>query len=83
MNAEEAKALLKDRGASVMDMPRRYLVTVSRREGTPSHRIEMGEMDAVLALGKIRLLAVEDTVGDIIIEVSNAYTNARTSEIAN
>ena len=70
MNAEEAKALLKDRGASVMDMPRGYLVTVSRREGTPSHRIEMDEMDAVLALGKIRLLAVEDTVGDILIEVS-------------
>ena len=70
MNAEEAKALLKDRGASVMDMPRGYLVTVSRREGTPSHRIEMDEMDAILALGKIRLLAVEDTVGDILIEVS-------------
>ena len=72
MNAEEAKALLKDRGASVMNMPRGYLVTVSRREGTPSHRIEMDEMDAILALGKIRLLAVEDTVGDILIEVSNA-----------
>ena len=72
MNAEEAKALLKDRGASVMNMPRGYLVTVSRREGTLSHRIEMDEMDAILALGKIRLLAVEDTVGDILIEVSNA-----------
>ena len=69
MNAEEAKALLKDRGASVMNMPRGYLVTVSRREGTLSHRIEMDEMDAILALGKIRLLAVEDTVGDILIEV--------------
>ena len=70
MNAEEAKALLKDRGVSVMNMPRGYLVTVSRREGTPSHRIEMDEMDAILALGKIRLLAVEDTVRDILIEVS-------------
>ena len=72
MNAEEAKALLKDGGAPVMNMPLGYLVTVSRREGTPSHRIEMDEMDAILALGKIRLLAVEDTVGDILIEVSNA-----------
>ena len=70
MNAEEAKALLNDRGVSVMNMPHGYLVTISRREGTPSHRIEMDEMDAILALGKIRLLAVEDTVGDILIEVS-------------
>ena len=70
MNAEEAKALLKDRGVSVMNMPHGYMVTVSRREGSPSRRIEMDEMDAILALGKIRLLAVEDTVGDILIEVS-------------
>jgi len=70
MNAEEAKALLKDRGVSVINMPRGYMVTVSRREGTPSRRIEMDEMDAILALGKIRLLAVEDTVRDILIEVS-------------
>ena len=53
-----------------MNMPRGYMVTVSRREGTPSRRIEMDEMDAILALGKIRLLAVEDTVRDILIEVS-------------
>jgi hypothetical protein len=46
------------------------MVTVSRMEGTPSRRIEMDEMDAILALGKIRLLAVEDTVRDILIEVS-------------
>ena len=70
MNAEEAKALLKDRGVSVMNMPHGYMVTVSRREGSPSRRIEMDEMDAILALGKIRLLAVEDTVRDILIEVS-------------
>jgi hypothetical protein len=70
MNAEEAKALLKDRGVSIMNMPHGYMVTVSRREGSPSRRIEMDEMDAILALGKIRLLAVEDTVGDILIEVS-------------
>ncbi len=70
MNAEEAKALLKDRGVSVINMPHGYMVTVSRREGTPSRRIEMDEMDAILALGKIRLLAVEDTVRDILIEVS-------------
>jgi hypothetical protein len=70
MNAEEAKALLKDRGVSVMNMPHGYMVTVSRREGSPSRRIEMDEMDAILALGKIRLLAVEDTVGDILLEVS-------------
>lgn len=70
MNAEEAKALLKDRGVSVMNMPHGYMVTVSRREGSPSRRIEMDEMDAILAFGKIRLLAVEDTVGDILIEVS-------------
>ena len=69
MNAEEAKALLKDR-VSVMNMPHGYIVTVSRREGSPSRRIEMDEMDAILALGKITLLAVEDTVGDILIECS-------------
>ena len=72
MNAEEAKALLKDRGVSVVNMPHGYIVTVSRREGSPSRRIEMDEMDAILALGKITLLAVEDTVGDIIIECSKS-----------
>ena len=46
------------------------MVTVSRREGIPSRRIEMDVMDAILALGKISLLAVEDTVGDILIELS-------------
>ena len=70
MDAEEAKALLKDRGVSIMNMPHGYMVTVSRREGSPSRRIEMDEMDAIQSLGKIRLLAVEDTVGDILIEVS-------------
>jgi hypothetical protein len=70
MNAEEAKALLKERGISVMNMPHGYVVTVSKREGTPSRRIEIDEMDAILALGQIRLLAVEDTVGDILIELS-------------
>jgi len=35
MNAEEAKALLKDRGVSVMNMPHGYIVTVYRREGSP------------------------------------------------
>jgi hypothetical protein len=70
MNIEEAKTLLKDRGVSIMNMPRGYMLTVSRREGTPSRRIESDEMDAILTLGKITLLAVEDTVGDILIEVS-------------
>ena len=70
MNAEEAKALLKDRGISVMNMPHGYMVTISHREGIPSRRIEMDEMNAILALGKIRLLAVEDTARDILIEVS-------------
>jgi hypothetical protein len=69
MNAEEAKALLKERGLSVMNVPHGYLVTVSKREGSPSRRIDMDEMDAILAIGMIRLLAVEDTVGDILIEV--------------
>ena len=72
MNAEEAKAFLKDRGVSVMNMPHGYIVTVSRREGSPSRRIEMDEIDAILALGKITLLAVEDTLGDIIIECSKS-----------
>jgi hypothetical protein len=72
MNAEEAKALLKDRGVFVINMPQGYIVTVSRREGSPSRRIEMDEIDAILALGKITLLAVEDTVGDIIIECSKS-----------
>jgi hypothetical protein len=70
MNAEEIKTLLKDRGVSVVNMPHGYIVIVSRREGSPSRRIEMDEMDAILALGKIRLIAVEGTVGDILIEVS-------------
>ena len=72
MNAEEAKGLLKDRGVSVMNMPHGYIVTISRREGSPSRRIEMDEIDAILALGKITLLAVEDMVGDIIIECSKS-----------
>ena len=72
MNAEEAKALLKDRGVAIMNMPHGYIVTVSRREGSPSRRIEMDEMDAILVLGKITLLAVEDMVGDIIIECSKS-----------
>lgn len=70
MNIEEAKSLLKGRGVSVIHMPDGYMVTVTRREGSPSRRIEMDEMEAILALGKIRLIAVEDTVGDILIEVS-------------
>jgi hypothetical protein len=72
MNTEEAKALLKDRGFAVMNMPHGYIVTVSRREGSTSRRIEMDEMDAILVLDKITLLAVEDTVGDIIIECSKS-----------
>ena len=55
-----------------MHMPYGYIVTVSRREGSPSRRIEMDEMDAILALGKIRLIAVENTVGDILIELSKS-----------
>jgi hypothetical protein len=69
MNAEEANTLLKKRGISIMNMPHGYVVTVSKRDGSPSRRIEIDEMDAILALGQIRLLAVEDTVGDILIEV--------------
>ena len=69
MNAEEAKVLLKERGLSVMNVPHGYLVTVSKREGSPSRHIDMDEMDAILAIGMIRLVAVEDTVGDILIEV--------------
>jgi hypothetical protein len=42
---------------------------VSRREGSPSRRIEIDELDMILALGKVKLIAVEDTVGDILIEV--------------
>lgn len=72
MNTEEAKTLLKDRGASIMHMPDGYMVTVYRREGTPSRRIEMDEMDAILALGRITLLVVEDTVGNILIELSKS-----------
>ena len=71
LNAEEAKALLKERGISVMNVPHGYMVKVSKREGSPSRRIDLDEMNAILALGMIRLLAVEDTVGDILIEVLN------------
>jgi hypothetical protein len=72
MNEEEAKALLKARGVSVINMPRGYIVKVSRREGSPSRRIEMDEIDAILTLGRITLLAVEDSVGDILIECSKS-----------
>ena len=72
MNEEEAKALLKGRGVSVINMPRGYIVKVSRREGSPSRRIEMDEIDAILTLGRITLLAVEDSVGDILIECSKS-----------
>jgi hypothetical protein len=30
----------------------------------------MDELDAILVLGKVRLIAVEDTVKDILVEVS-------------
>jgi hypothetical protein len=69
MNAEEAKAFLKDRGIPTMKYPHGYLLKVSRREGSPSRRIEMDELDTILVLGKVKLIAVEDTVGDILIEV--------------
>jgi hypothetical protein len=48
MNIEEAKALLKDGGVSVMNMPNGYLITISRRGGSPSRRIELDGMDAIL-----------------------------------
>ena len=51
MNAEEAKALLKERGISIMNVPHGYEVTVSKKEDSPSRRIEIDEMDAILALG--------------------------------
>ena len=69
MNAEEAKAFLKDRGIPTMNYPYGYPLKVSRREGSPSRRIEMDELDTILVLGKVKLIAVEDTVGDILIEV--------------
>jgi hypothetical protein len=69
MNADEAKTFLKDRGISTMNYPHGYLLKVSRREGSPSRRIEMDELDAILTLGKVKLIAVEDTMGDVLIEV--------------
>ena len=42
MNAEEAKAFLKDRGIPTMNV-NGYLLKVSRREGSPSRRIKMDE----------------------------------------
>ena len=69
MNAEETKAFLKERGIPTMNYPYGYLLKVSRREGSPSRRIEMDELDTILVLGKVKLIAVEDTVGDILIEV--------------
>jgi len=69
MNAEEAKEFLKDRGISIMNYPHGHLLKVSRREGSPSRHIEMDELDTILTLGKVKLIAVEDTVGDILIEV--------------
>jgi len=69
MNTEEATEFLKDRGILTMNYPYGYLLKVSRREGSPSRRIEMDELDTILALGKVKLIAVEDNVGDILIEV--------------
>ena len=69
MNAEEAKAFLKDRGILTMNYSHGYLLKVSRREGSPSRRIEMDELDTILTLGQVKLIAVEDPVGDILIEV--------------
>jgi len=69
MNAEETKAFLKDREITTMNYPYGYLLKVSRREGSPSRLIEMDELDTTLVLGKVKLIAVEDTVGDILIEV--------------
>jgi hypothetical protein len=51
MNIDEAQILLKDRGVPIMHMPDGYMVTVSRREGSPSRHIDMDKMDAILALG--------------------------------
>ena len=59
MDAEEAKAFLKDRGIPTMNYPHGYLVKVSRREGSPSRRIEMDELYVNLALGKVTLIAIE------------------------
>ena len=69
MNAEEDTEFLKDRGIPTMNYPHGYLLKVSRREGSPSHRIEMDELDTILTLGKVKLIAVEDSVGDILIQV--------------
>jgi hypothetical protein len=69
MNAEEDTEFLKDRGIPTMNYPHGYLLKVSRREGSPSRRIEMDEMDTILTLGKVKLIAVEDSVGDILIQV--------------
>ena len=62
MNTEEATEFLKDRGILTMKYPHGYLLKVSRREGSPSRRIEMDELDTILALGKVKLNAVEDNV---------------------
>ena len=69
MKAEEATEFLKDRGISTMNYPHGYLLKVSRREGSPSRRIEMDELHTILALDKVKLIAVEDSVGDILIQV--------------
>jgi hypothetical protein len=72
MNADEAKAFLKDRGIQTITYPRGYPLKVSRRKGSPSRRIEMDELDTIQALGKVKLIAVKDTVGDILIEVERS-----------
>ena len=41
MNAEEAKAFLKDRGIPTTNYPHGYLLRYPEREGSPSRRIEM------------------------------------------
>jgi hypothetical protein len=69
MNTEEATEFLKNRGILTMNYPYSYLLKVSRREGNPSRRIGMDELDTILALGKVKLIEVEDNVGDILIEV--------------
>ena len=71
MNIEESKKFLTDRGMKVSDAPYGYTVTVGARGyGTEGpYQIPMEEMDAVLSLGKIRLLLYEEVSKQIRIEI--------------
>ena len=63
----QAGKLLKDRGIMVWSTPEGYVIRVNNRGGLNPFHIDGDEMDAILALGRIKRLEVE--LSNIRIEV--------------